>query len=64
MKRLVVLILLAMNAEAGINDPWYLAYRVQNGTLIQYKGPYRTKVECMSNRFQIPIGAEFLGCYQ
>ena len=49
---------------SGINDPWYLAYRVSGGTLTQYMGPYQNRIACESARFQLPIGATFLGCYQ
>lgn len=64
MKKLVLLLLLSAPAFAGINDPWYLAYRVSGGTLTQYMGPYQSQVACNGARFQLPIGAQFLGCYQ
>jgi hypothetical protein len=66
MKRLFLLGVLGLSAPvgAGINDPWFLAYQVSGGTLTQYKGPYRDRIACMNDRFSIPVGARFLGCYQ
>lgn len=51
-------------AYAGFNDPWYLAYKVNNGSLIHYLGPYNTKWECLSKRWSLGYGKKFIGCFQ
>ena len=60
----LALMLVAGNSFAGIGDPWYLAYRVDGGTIVQYQGPYQSVYECRSARYSLPFRAEFLGCYQ
>ena len=60
----LALILVTAAANAGIGDPWYLAYRVDGGTIVQYQGPYQSVYECRSARYSLPFRAEFLGCYQ
>lgn len=51
-------------SHAGINDPWYLMYKVSGGSIIQTMGPYRSQFECSGARFQLPLGATFIGCAQ
>ncbi len=67
MKRVLFLLtflLVASTLHAGPLDPWYLAYQVHKGTLIQYLGPFATKAHCLAARSRMPIGAKYLGCSQ
>lgn len=63
---LVSLLLVSFTSlsQAGFNDPWYLQYRVSGGTIVKLMGPYQNEFECSAARFQLPFGAEFLGCVQ
>ena len=60
----VSLLSLSHPSKAGFNDPWYLLYKVSGGSLIKAMGPFSTKFECLSARYQLPIGAKFVGCEQ
>lgn len=60
----LTLILIIAAANAGVGDPWYLAYRVQGGTIVQYQGPYQSVYECRSASYSLPFRSEFIGCYQ
>lgn len=60
----IVLLALSSRSFAGIGDPWFLMYKVSGGSIVQVMGPYSSQFECMGARFQLPIGAQFLGCAQ
>jgi hypothetical protein len=65
MKKLfTVALLLAMPAFAALGDPWYHAYKVRGGDIVHYMGPYESRIECLGARFELPLGATSLGCFQ
>jgi len=64
MRKVLLALLLSAPAMAGIGDPWYLAFKVSDGDLVQYRGPYSSRIECMGGRWRLPLGAEFIGCFQ
>jgi len=57
-------LLLANKSEAGYNDPWYACYVVSGRELQTCKGPFDNKFSCGAERYNIPIGAKWLGCKQ
>jgi hypothetical protein len=58
------LLLTATVVYAGSRDPWYLAYVVRGGNIVQYMGPYNSYYRCYAMKNRIPRGTEFVGCFQ
>lgn len=58
------LLLTSFLSQAAYGDPWYLMYKVSGGSLVQTMGPYSSKLECLSAKLNMPMGATFLGCAQ
>ena len=52
------------SSKAGIGDPWYACYQVQNGTLVKCVGPFKDQWKCGTYRYKIPFGAKWRGCKQ
>jgi len=51
-------------AQSNLNAKWYLIYKEQNGNLRKSIGPFNNKLTCESQKYNLPYGAKFLGCYQ
>tara|TARA_Y100000022_G_C13022555_1_gene271822 strand:+ start:188 stop:409 length:222 start_codon:yes stop_codon:yes gene_type:complete len=50
-------------SKASYHGPWYACYIEQNSVFQKCIGPYQNKYACMGNRYSIPFGARWLGCF-
>ena len=52
-------------SQYNLSAKWYLVYRVQGGTIQKVIGPFNTQFECEAAQYtKLPLGAEYIGCYQ
>ena len=66
MKKLIGIILSATlflsTFAVFANDEWYLIYKKKDATIAKYKGPYDSRVECTSDRYNLDYDEEFIRC--
>ncbi len=55
-------LIVSINVFAAYDDEWYLIYKKKDGNLMKYKGPYSSRVECQSDRYNLDYDEEYLGC--
>ena len=52
-------------SQGNFSAKWYLVYKVQGGTIQKVIGPFNTQFECEAAQYtKLPLGAEYIGCYQ
>jgi len=56
---------ISFSANAGINDSWWLLYKVSDTSQVTYtKGPYTNKFSCEADKFSLKFGHKFIACVQ